>query len=81
MSPEYAMAGQFSAKSDVFSFGVLLLEIVTGIRNAGFSHHEDYPNLPGYVSIVSMLHQCPFFNFFFKTYSLSNIYIYEFPSL
>ncbi|CBI38487.3 unnamed protein product, partial [Vitis vinifera] len=27
MSPEYAMGGQFSEKSDVFSFGVLLLEI------------------------------------------------------
>lgn len=45
------MGGQFSVKSDVFSFGVLLLEIVTGIRNAGFSHHEQYPNLPAYVSI------------------------------
>ena len=28
MSPEYAMEGRFSEKSDVFSFGVLLLEIV-----------------------------------------------------
>uniref|UniRef100_F6GZ95 Receptor-like serine/threonine-protein kinase n=1 Tax=Vitis vinifera TaxID=29760 RepID=F6GZ95_VITVI len=27
MSPEYAMEGRFSEKSDVFSFGVLLLEI------------------------------------------------------
>ncbi|XP_072956364.1 cysteine-rich receptor-like protein kinase 15 [Typha angustifolia] len=33
MSPEYALYGQFSAKSDVFSFGVLILEIVTGRRN------------------------------------------------
>ncbi|KAL1296194.1 cysteine-rich receptor-like protein kinase 25 isoform X2 [Arachis hypogaea] len=30
MSPEYAMLGQFSEKSDVFSFGVVILEIVTG---------------------------------------------------
>lgn len=30
MSPEYAMHGQFSVKSDVFSFGVLLLEIISG---------------------------------------------------
>ncbi|XP_044473363.1 G-type lectin S-receptor-like serine/threonine-protein kinase At4g03230 [Mangifera indica] len=36
MSPEYAMEGFFSVKSDVFSFGVLLLEIVSGKRNAGF---------------------------------------------
>ncbi|KAK6934352.1 Bulb-type lectin domain [Dillenia turbinata] len=42
MSPEYAIDGLFSIKSDVFSFGVLLLEIVSGNRNRGFSHpHHD----------------------------------------
>ncbi|KAJ0983529.1 hypothetical protein J5N97_011784 [Dioscorea zingiberensis] len=35
MSPEYAMDGIFSQKSDVFSFGVLVLEIITGKRNTG----------------------------------------------
>ncbi|ONK81406.1 uncharacterized protein A4U43_C01F28750 [Asparagus officinalis] len=33
MAPEYAMEGVFSVKSDVFSFGVLLLEILSGQRN------------------------------------------------
>ncbi|XP_058763754.1 cysteine-rich receptor-like protein kinase 10 [Vicia villosa] len=33
MSPEYAMLGQFSEKSDVFSFGVIVLEIITVKRN------------------------------------------------
>ncbi|XVF42895.1 hypothetical protein PTKIN_Ptkin01aG0402600 [Pterospermum kingtungense] len=33
MAPEYAMFGQFSEKSDVFSHGVLLLKIVSGRRN------------------------------------------------
>ena len=28
--PEYAMNGQFSVKSDAFSFGVLVLEIISG---------------------------------------------------
>ncbi|XP_024012432.1 receptor-like serine/threonine-protein kinase SD1-7 isoform X2 [Eutrema salsugineum] len=36
MSPEYAMNGIFSVKSDVFSFGVLLLEIISGKRSTGF---------------------------------------------
>ncbi|CAN6971859.1 unnamed protein product [Brassica rapa subsp. trilocularis] len=33
MAPEYAMNGKFSVKTDVFSFGVLVLEIITGKRN------------------------------------------------
>ncbi|KAK2644252.1 hypothetical protein Ddye_019447 [Dipteronia dyeriana] len=48
MSPEYAMRGQFSEKSDVFSFGVLLLEIVSGRRNAGFYRDELSSSLLGY---------------------------------
>ncbi|KAH9688403.1 cysteine-rich receptor-like protein kinase 25 [Citrus sinensis] len=36
MAPEYAMEGLFSVKSDVFSFGVLLLEIISGKKNSGF---------------------------------------------
>eukprot|EP00268_Persea_americana_P003598 TRINITY_DN1108_c0_g1_i5.p1 TRINITY_DN1108_c0_g1~~TRINITY_DN1108_c0_g1_i5.p1 ORF type:complete len:779 (-),score=90.63 TRINITY_DN1108_c0_g1_i5:141-2477(-) len=34
MSPEYAMDGRFSVKSDAFSFGVILLEIISGKRNS-----------------------------------------------
>ncbi|KAE9611670.1 putative protein kinase RLK-Pelle-DLSV family [Lupinus albus] len=34
MSPEYAMHGQFSVKSDVFSFGVMVLEIISGKKNS-----------------------------------------------
>jgi serine/threonine protein kinase len=33
MSPEYAIHGLYSIKSDVFSFGVLLLEILSGKKN------------------------------------------------
>ncbi|KAE9589328.1 putative protein kinase RLK-Pelle-DLSV family [Lupinus albus] len=51
MSPEYAMHGQFSVKSDVFSFGVMLLEIISGKRK-GFSSESDHVNdIRRYVSI------------------------------
>ncbi|EOY28584.1 Cysteine-rich RLK 10, putative [Theobroma cacao] len=40
MAPEYAMEGLFSIKSDVFSFGVLLLEIISGKKNNGFHLSE-----------------------------------------
>ncbi|KAJ9566150.1 hypothetical protein OSB04_002116 [Centaurea solstitialis] len=38
MAPEYVMHGKFSVKSDVFSFGVLVLEIVTGHKNNSFQN-------------------------------------------
>ncbi|XP_076936443.1 G-type lectin S-receptor-like serine/threonine-protein kinase At4g27290 isoform X2 [Bidens hawaiensis] len=44
MSPEYALDGLFSIKSDVFSFGVLVLEIVSGKRNRGFVRSDNEPN-------------------------------------
>ncbi|CAL9239433.1 unnamed protein product [Arabidopsis halleri] len=49
MSPEYAMDGIFSMKSDVFSFGVLLLEIISGKRNKGFYNSNRDLNLLGFV--------------------------------
>ncbi|XP_068667835.1 G-type lectin S-receptor-like serine/threonine-protein kinase At4g27290 [Aristolochia californica] len=46
MSPEYALDGNFSEKSDVFSFGVLMLEIVSGTKNTGF--YQNTPSLLGH---------------------------------
>ncbi|XP_039156067.1 cysteine-rich receptor-like protein kinase 8 [Eucalyptus grandis] len=40
MAPEYAMQGLFSVKLDVFSFGVLLLEMISGRKNNGFHIQE-----------------------------------------
>ncbi|CAM0901826.1 unnamed protein product [Alopecurus aequalis] len=46
MSPEYAMEGIFSVKSDTYSFGILLLEIVSGLKISS-PHHVvmDFENL------------------------------------
>ena len=54
MSPEYAMEGTFSIKSDAYSFGVLILEIVTGKKNS--SHYDDISStLVGHVSMNNEL--------------------------
>ncbi|KAK9074273.1 hypothetical protein SSX86_006870 [Deinandra increscens subsp. villosa] len=45
MAPEYAMHGQFSVKSDVYSYGVLLLEIVTSQKNQCFKNGERMEDL------------------------------------
>ena len=45
------MHGHFSVKTDVYSFGVLVLEMVTGQRNHRFRSGENIEDLLGYVSI------------------------------
>ena len=49
MAPEYAMEGVFSVKSDVFSFGVILLEIISGKKNSRFYLTEHAQTLLAYV--------------------------------
>lgn len=45
MAPEYAMQGQYSVKSDVFSLGVLILEIVTGRKNSSLDNSGESVDL------------------------------------
>ncbi|KAL0012491.1 hypothetical protein SO802_007599 [Lithocarpus litseifolius] len=48
MPPEYVLHGHFSVKSDVFSFGVLVLEMVTGQKNNTFCGEENGEGLLNY---------------------------------
>ncbi|XP_060966217.1 receptor-like serine/threonine-protein kinase SD1-7 [Cannabis sativa] len=59
MAPEYASDGIFLIKSDVFSFGILILEIVSG-RKSRSVYEENCPlNLVGYVSVhTKILNEC-----------------------
>ncbi|KAL3742068.1 hypothetical protein ACJRO7_017533 [Eucalyptus globulus] len=45
----YLMFGHFSVKSDVFSYGVLMLEIITGKKNSQFYALDCDEDLLGYV--------------------------------
>ncbi|XP_057984191.1 G-type lectin S-receptor-like serine/threonine-protein kinase CES101 [Malania oleifera] len=53
MSPEYAMKGIVSVKTDVFSFGVLLVEIVTGKKIIRSHDHTEHP-----VNLIGNAWQC-----------------------
>ncbi|XP_044461362.1 putative cysteine-rich receptor-like protein kinase 16 [Mangifera indica] len=48
MPPEYVYYGHFSVKSDVFSFGVLVLEIITGQKINSFCGGKEGENLLTY---------------------------------
>lgn len=57
------MHGHFSVKSDAYSFGVLILEIITGHKNSSFYQRDGCADLLSYVSIDRV-----FFFLFKNTY-------------
>ena len=52
MPPEYVVHGSFSVKTDVFSFGVIILEIVSGKKIRDFCDQHHHLNLFQYVSLM-----------------------------
>ncbi|CAH8256238.1 unnamed protein product [Arabidopsis lyrata] len=48
MSPEYAWTGVFSEKSDTYSFGVVLLEVISGEKISRFSYDKECKSLLAY---------------------------------
>ncbi|KAJ8447680.1 hypothetical protein Cgig2_031734 [Carnegiea gigantea] len=53
MAPEYVMHGHLSVKADVFSFGVVMLELISGQRNSSYNVSLDAQNLLEWVSSLS----------------------------
>jgi serine/threonine protein kinase len=51
MAPEYASSGKLTEKSDVFSFGVMLLELLTGKRHLDLTNAMD-ESLVDWVSTI-----------------------------
>jgi len=50
MAPEYAMHGYLTDKADVYSFGIVALEIVSGRSNIIQRHKDASFNLLDWVS-------------------------------
>ena len=45
MAPEYLVHGHLTEKVDVYAFGVLVLEIISGRNNKAPTHANDMPSL------------------------------------
>ncbi|KAL6890185.1 hypothetical protein ACP4OV_008948 [Aristida adscensionis] len=65
MAPEYVMRGNYSVKSDAFSFGVIVMEIITGRKNHDYYNSGQSADLLATVwehweagTVVEMVDQC-----------------------
>ena len=52
MTPEYAMRGYLTDKADVYSFGIVALEIVSGKSNTNYRPKEEFVYLLDWVSFA-----------------------------
>lgn len=55
MAPEYAMLGHLSTKSDIYSFGIVILEIICGRKNT------DVKLFPQFRSLLDRVRQIHFY--------------------
>lgn len=55
MAPEYAMRGYLTDKADVYSFGIVALEIVSGKSNTNYRPKEEFVYLLDWVFAIHYL--------------------------
>ena len=55
MAPEYAMRGYLTDKADVYSFGIVALEIVSGKSNTNYRPKQECVYLLDWVNNVFFL--------------------------
>ena len=58
MAPEYAMHGYLTDKADVYSFGIVALEIVSGSSNTIDRPMEDCFSLLDWVKLIPFMPFC-----------------------
>lgn len=51
-APEYAMSGKLTLKSDIYSFGVVMLELITGRRAYDSTKNQGEQNVVVWVSFL-----------------------------
>lgn len=51
MAPEYALLGQLTKKADVYSFGILVLEVISGNSSTRAAFGDDYMVLVEWVKL------------------------------
>lgn len=61
-APEYVLRGELTEKADIYSYGVVVLEIISCRKNTDFSLPSEMQYLPDYVSCM------PCFYFWLTTY-------------
>jgi hypothetical protein len=55
MAPEYATRGCLTRKADIYSYGVVALEIVSGMSNTNSMSNEEYLHLLDWVLYLDIL--------------------------
>lgn len=55
LAPEYFMYGKVSDKIDVYAFGVILLELLSGRRPIGYETPKDQKSLVMWVRVFSII--------------------------
>lgn len=63
LAPEYALAGQLTMKADVYSFGVLTLEVVSGKSNSNSYYGGAYKLLVEWVGYILTIYLIAYVTF------------------